>query len=331
MAEIIFERLDVALEAVRGTLITPPTHHLYMDGVLTPEDDWFEDETNVGTAAGLLRSEKLRSRSTISAEGAMDVNTLPVLLNMALAPVTAPTTPVGGTLARLWTFPRNVTSDTVKSGTFYSGDPNAKLYQAAYGMVTQLGLSADASGTDGAMQSFDAVAQTLTPLAAVPVMPTNAVAPLIVGARMQLWIDVAGVIGTTEITGRVVSADVTIPTIVGNPKYVAVGPSAGITYARFGKQKSVPEMTVQVDKVDEVQLQNYLNTDSVKVRVRFNGPLIEGALYNYVEVDMYGKFRFDSWGDLEGNRTLSLLVRGENNATPATDVTVKVQNAKATL
>lgn len=331
MTEIIFEKLAVALEATRGTKVTPPTHLLYMDGQITPEDDWFEDETNVGTAAGLLRAEKLHTRTTLSAEGAMDVNTLPVLCNMALAPVTVPTTPGGGTLSRLWTFTRNVTSDTVKSGTFYWGDPNAKMYDAGYGMVTQLNLAADASGTDGGTQGFDAVAQTLTPLGAVPTLPTNAVAPLIVGARMQLWIDTTLAIGTTEIVGRVVSADVSIPTIVGNPKYVAVGPSAAITYARFGKQKSVPEMTIQVDKVDEVQLNNYLATDNVKVRVRFNGPLIETTLYNYVQVDMYGKFRFDSWDDLEGNRTLSLMVRGEYNATPASDVVVYVQNQKATL
>lgn len=331
MAEKVFERLDVALEATRGTAVTPPTHRLFMEGELTPEDDWFDDETNIGTAAGLNRSEKLHTRTTLSAEGAMDVWTLPVLLNMALAPVTSPSTPVGATNARLWTFTRNVTSDTVKSATFYWGDPNAKLYQAAYGMMTQLNLSADASGTDGATQSFDAVAQTLTPLGSNPTLPSNTLSPLIVGARMQLWIDTSSAIGTTEITGRVVSADVTIPTIVGNPKYVAVGPSAGITYARFGKRKSVPEMTVVVDKVDEDQLNNYLDTDDVKVRVRFNGPEIESTFYNYVEVDMYGKFRFDSWDDLEGNRTLSLMVRGEYNSTPASDVVVKVQNNKTSL
>lgn len=330
MAEVIFERLDIALEATRGTEETPPTHHLFMEGTADPEDDWFDDETNVGTAAGLNRSEKMRSRTTFSAEGAMDVNTLPVLLNMALAPVDTPSTPGGATNARLWTFTRNVTSDTVESASFYWGDPNDQTYQSLYTMMTELRLSADASGTDGAMQSFDAVGKTFTPIT-TPTLPTNTVAPLIVGARMQLWIDTSSAIGTTEITGRVVSADVTIPTIVGNPKYVAVGPSAGITFTRFGKRKTVPEMTIVVDKVDEVQLNNYLDGDDVKVRVRFNGPLIEAALYNYVQVDMYGKFRFDSWQDLEGNRTLALLLRGEYHATPASDVVVYVQNDNTTL
>src|SRR5574338_207496 len=215
MAEIIFERLDVALEATRGTAVTPPTHHLFMEGTLDPEDDWFDDETNVGTAAGLNRSEKLHTRTTLSAEGAMDVWTLPVLCNMALAPVTSPSTPAGATNARLWEFERNVASDTVESATAYWGDPNSKYYQSAYGMVTQLNLAADASGTDGATQSFDAVAQTLTPLASNPTLPTNALSPLIVGARMQLWIDTLSAIGTTEIAGRVVSAEASIPTIVG--------------------------------------------------------------------------------------------------------------------
>jgi hypothetical protein len=90
-------------------------------------------------------------------------------------------------------------------------------------------------------------------------------------------------------------------------------------------------MTIQLDKVDEVQLNNYLDTDDVKVRVRWNGPLIEAGFYKYVQADMYGKFRFGGWQDLEGNRTLELLLRGEYNATAGTDVTVYIQNDNATL
>lgn len=335
MAELVFERIDVALEATRGTPVTPPTHHLYMEGTLDPQDDWYDDETQVGTLSNLQRSEMLHTSTKLSASGPMDVDTLPVLCNMAIAPVTAPTTPSGATTARLWTFTRVMTADTIKSGTAYWGDPNAKMYQAAFGMLTDLKLSADASGTDAAMQSFDMIAQGITPLGSVPTLPTNGLGPLMVGARMQLWIDTgADAIGTTEITGRVVSAEVDIPNGAA-PKYVAVGPSDPITYARVGRSATTPEMTIQIDKVDEDQFNNYQNLDDVKVRLRFNGPLIETVtlvdFYNYVQVDMYGKFRFDSWDDLEGNRTVSLLLRGEYNATPATDVKVYIQNNNTTL
>lgn len=328
--EIIFERIDVALESTRGTAVTPPTHHLFMEGTLDPADEWYENETKVGTLAGLQAAERVHQSTTISAEGQMDTTTLPVLCNMALAPVTSPSTPGGATNTRLWTFPRVMTADTIKSGTWYFGDPNAKFYQAAFGMLTQLTLSGDASGTDGAMQSFEAIGQTFTPLGAVPTLPTNALGNTLLGGRMQLWIDTA-TIGTTEITGRVVSAEAVIPTGVGNPKYVAVGPTAAITYTRVGREGAVPELTVQVDKVDETQVTSLLAAAKVKVRVRWNGPLIEGALYEYVQVDMIGHFRFDSWDDLEGNRTLTLLLRGEYDATAATDVTVYVQNARTTL
>lgn len=329
--EIVFERLDVALETTRGTLVTPPTHRLYMEGTMDPVMDYYEDETGVGYLAGLNRSEPVHSSVTLSASGAMDVDTLPVLCNMALVPLTSPSTPGGATNTRLWAFVRAMTADSIKAATWYWGDPNSKYYQSAYGMITELRLSADATGTDGAMQEFDAIGNTITPLGAVPTLPTNGLGVLLVGSKMQVWIDTSSAIGTTAITGRFMGFDATIPTGVV-PKYVATGPTGGVTYSLIGRERTIPEMTLRMDKVDEVQFNNILNADTLKVRVRVNGALIEGALYNYVEVDMYGKPRFGSWTDNAGtNRALEFTIRSQYDATLGSDCRVAVQNDNTTL
>ena len=305
-----------------------------MDGQLEPVMDYYDDETMVGLLAGLNRSEVVHSSITLSAEGALDVWTLPVLLNMGFAVVTSPSTPTNGVLTRLWTFTRNVTGDTIKSATGYWGDPNDKMYQSAFMMLTNLGWAADATGTDGATQKFDAIGQTFTPLGAVPTLPALGQAPLLIGTKMQLWIDTSSTWGTTAVTGRLASAEVSIDTGV-QPKYVAVGPSGGVTYTRIGREKAVPELKLTVDKVDETELNHMLNADAVKVRVRWNGPLIESVTpdyYNYVQVDMYGKLRFDGWSDIAGtNRAVDLTLRGEYNSTLASDIIAYVQNTKTSL
>ncbi len=333
-AEIRLEQVNLALETTRGTPVTPPTHRILMEGPIVPNLEFYDDETNIGLLAGLSRSELIHSSSTWSAEGALDVWTLPVLLNMAFAVVTTPTTPTNGILTRLWTFIRNVTSDTIKSATLYTGDPNDKMYQAAFAMLTSLGWGADATAIESGTQTAEGIAGTFTPLGAVPTLPALGQAPLLIGTKMQLWIDTASAHGTTEVTGRLAAADVNIDTGVV-PKYVAVGPAGAVTYTRIGREATVPELNLTLEKVDEIQLNQALAATTVKVRVRWNGSLIESVTpdyYNYVQVDMVGKLRSPNWADVAGtNRAVQLTLRGQYDATLATDIKAYVQNTKTGL
>ena len=69
-----------------------------------------------------------------------------------------------------------------------------------------------------------------------------------------------------------------------------------------------------------------------KLRIRHNGDLIETGFYHYVEVDTYGPLNFTDWGELEGtNRTLTLEMQSQSDATLGADFSVKVQNDRATL
>jgi hypothetical protein len=329
MAELAFERIDLALEVTRGTAVTPPTHNLLMEGLITPTDEIYLDQTRAGTLAMTNRSERVRSAAALSATGALDNWKLPVLCEMALESGVTPSTPGGGTTTRLWEYVRDVLTDSVESATVYSGDPNAQTYQSKFFMLTNLNISGDASGTDAPQMGIEGIGQTMTAVA-TPTLPAITQSPLMIAAKMQLWIDTA-TIGTTAITGRVVSANINIPVGV-QPKYLAVGPTGGITYSRIGRERVSPTMTVVFDLVDQTQYDNFADADLLKVRVRFNGPLLEGTLYNYVEVDMYGRFSAMDWGELAGtNRTISLTLTGEYDATLGSDVRVAIQNNKATL
>lgn len=405
MSELAFESLSLALESTRGTAVTPPTHIINAKGVLTPMEEVFRPDDQLGLLAEFAREEIVRKWGEWSAEGAADVTKLPVLLNMAVAPVTsgaAPGRPVatiavgaGGSLytsatvaisggggagatatatvgggavtaitvtnggyyytsvptvtisgdgsgatatatlvaapstAKLWTFTRVMTADTLKMATIYWGDPNQRMYQGAYGFLDTITISGDASGTDDVGMTLAGTTQFPTDLSA-PTLPSIVVGPLLIPGRMQLWVD-ATTIGTTPVTGRLVSAELTVPTGIV-PKYVATGPAGGVTYDHVGRVKTHPELKLVLEMVDQTEYNLFKNGTDLKVRIRWNGGNIETSFYYYVEADLYGKFTSPNWGELESaNRTLELSIVGNYNSGPASDLVMRVMNASASL
>ncbi len=164
-----------------------------------------------------------------------------------------------------------------------------------------------------------------------PAFPAILSAPLISGAGMQMWLDTTEDIGTTEITGRLISAEHVIPVNYGY-KYLAVGPTGTKTYSRVGRGKRSITTRVTLELTDLAQYKLFVDGTVCKLRVRHNGSLIEGSLYHYVQVDTYGPLNFTDWGELEGtNRTITLEVMSQYDATLGADWSIAVQNDRATL
>lgn len=164
-----------------------------------------------------------------------------------------------------------------------------------------------------------------------PVFPAQLDAPLITGGNMSIWLDTSENIGTTEITGKVVSAEHVIP-VNWSPKYLAKGPTGGLSYNRAGRNKRqiTTRVVVELDGLDQYKLFN--DGETVKLRVRHNGPLIEGSLFYYVEVDTYGKLNLTDWGELAGtNRTMQLEIMSQYNASLGASFAVRVQNTRTAL
>lgn len=165
-----------------------------------------------------------------------------------------------------------------------------------------------------------------------PAFPAQLTAPLIVGSDMQVWIDTGGdAIGTTEIVGRVVSAEHVIPVNLGY-KHLAQGPTGDKSYTRTGRSERQITTRLVLELPDLEQYDLCTTTAPAKVRVRHNGDLIEGAFYHYVQVDTYGPIRFTDWGELEGtNRTIQLEIMSEYNSGLGADWSIAVQNNRNAL
>lgn len=338
-AEIPFETMGLALEATKGTAVTPPTYTLIAPGFIKPTRTKYRPEETRGTLEEIYRSKTVRTGCEWEISDSLaDTNYAPVLWNMLMKAVTSPTTPTNGVLTRLWTFTPSITSDDLKAATMYFGDPNVQTWQAAYCMADEMTVSADATGEDAVTWSMKGMGRFPTRVSA-PTYPAAVPGELLMPGAMQLWIDTSSAIGTTEVTGRFLKTDWTIPTGVSY-KYYANGPTGGLYFTKHGRGKRHAEATIEVE-LNETSIntgKEYLTWEAdtvVKMRIRLNGSLIESVTpdyYYYIELDIYGQLDAFEWGRVaETNRTMRFTVQSEYNATLGASFSLKAQNTKTAL
>ena len=328
--EIRFERILVSLETTRGAAEPAPTHQLNLAGKMTPKDTKYRPEDTQGTLIRNYRHVVTHRGMDWQAEGAADVNLIPVIANMAVKPVTTPTTPSGATLARLWEFVRSVNSDDIKSATMWWGDPTIQIFQSTYTMINEVVIKNDASSDSGATVMVKGAGQFPTQVA-TPTIPASISWRMLPGQMMQMWIDTSSAIGTTAVTGRLISVEHTIPTGV-TYKHFAEGPTSKLDFSSTGRDWSAAKTKIVLEVPDMTQYDQWAAASTLKCRIRHNGPLIEAGFYYYVEFDIYGPFDALDWGENVGsNRTIQLTIESEYDPTLAADYRLAIQNARTSL
>lgn len=335
-AEIPLELFGLALEATRGTAVTPPTHLIPVGGVITPFRTKYRPEESRGTLEQNYRAKTVRTGCNWSIpDSLLDPNYAPILFNMIVKANSTPTTPGGGTLSRLWTYTPTITSDDLKSATLYGGDPNVQIWQAAYGMADELTIKADATADTAATFGLKGMGFFPTRVVA-PTFPAAIPGDLLMPGAMQLWIDTSSAIGTTEVTGRFIKTDWSIPSGVSYKNY-ANGPTGGLNFSKVGRKKRAVKATIEVE-LNDTSIgagKEYLTWEAdttAKMRIRLNGALIEGALYSYVNLDIYGPldaFEFGSVADT--NRIMRFTVESQYDSTLGASFSLSAQSQRTTL
>ena len=235
----------------------------------------------------------------------------------------------------LWVFTPTMNADDLQTLTFYWGDPGVQEFQTDFNAPDELTITADDSGTDGVTLSLSG--QGHFPAKTAPAsVPAMVLGPMLLPAAMQVWIDTL-TIGSTALSGRVVSAEISLSTGVSR-KWTAVGPAGGLDFAAMGRGKRHAELKLVLELPDVVQYDQWVAATTLKVRVRLNGAAIASygnpaaSAYYYCDFDIYGPFDALEWGEHEGtNRTVELTILSEYDATALCDWAMRVQNNKATL
>lgn len=333
MAEITFEYLYSVQESTRGTAVTTPTRNLGVRATLTPMQEWYEPEDQRGSLIKQYREFLVREWSELEVEeSAVDLNTFHHFAAGAIK---------GGVTGSLvetgvysWAFTPNATADDLKSYTFYWGDPNNQIWQAAYGMLDNLTITANGSGTDAVMFSATGRAQKMVEVAD----PT----PIAIGtqlslppARMDYYMDAAGgSYGSTSLTARVLDVEIDIPTgVVYKFGPVGAAGSGGYTFRRIGREPRRASMTVTLELLDTTQTDLILAGTVMKHRVRMNTDALIGSTQRgYINFDTYGYLRDVEWGELEGtNRTVKFTVHSLYESSLGADYVLTVQNSTSTV
>lgn len=332
--ELAFETLLASIESTRGTAIAAPTHLIHLGGSVTPTKSMNRPAESRGVLAEAFRTVMTRTGATFEiTEGPIDTRMLPFLLSGILDGNVSATTPGGATNTREWAFKRTMASDNLESYTLWFGDSSVRQLIGAYAMFTEATLSNDASAEDGVL-TFSASGEcrklaTNSPADAAPAATAGAMLP---GQMMSLFIDTSSAIGTTAVTGRLVSASHTLRTGV-TFKYLGGGSTSTLDFATTGRSRVIGITTTLVMELPNfTQYDNWINHDTLKVRVIHNGATIESTFNHQVIVDTYGPFEALSWGtNADSNRTIELTIEGIYDSTLASDCQIKVFNDSGTL
>lgn len=332
MAEINAEILAAAHETTKGTAIADPTKILPFNAVLTPMEEIYERTIKDGTYHELPDdgTERVRRWTEFDGDMGADTRILPFLLEVVAKSGGVKTTPGGGTNSRLWTYTDTTGIADLKTMTMWWGDPSVEVFSSTYGFLEELTITADGEGTDGTMMAINGMARYFSGLGA-PTYPSLILGPTIVPADLQVWLDPAASIGTTALTGRVTKVEHVLTNNI-TTKFPPEGPTGTRTFTRTGRGKRSLTTTITMELLDTTQFDLWDARTKVGLRVRHNGPIIEGSLRHFIEVDTYGRFRDLTWGEYEGtNRTMTLTLKSEVLTSLGSGWSIKVQNDRDAL
>jgi len=330
--EIAFEQFLGALEATRGTVVSPPTHTFYLGGTIQQAFDVYRKTITDGTIENYAAEVITRKWSEWQVSGAIDTWNAPFWFNMLVKPVTTGVAPPGGTFARLWTFTPVVTADVQKSATLYFGDPNVQIWQAAYSMAESFTITSDGTSTDPVMIEINGFGQPMTKVAD-SIVPVRAVGDSLLPTYMQCWIDTgAALIGTTEVVSRLLSATLSAD-LTRTRKFLPGGPSSGLSFNRTGIGKRNATSTLRFEVPDTAEWDKMDAGTPCKVRVRISGAQTSDVdQYHYIQWDIYGIMAEPAWGTFEEtNRTLDVTITSTKDATVGYSWALYCQSNRTTL
>jgi hypothetical protein len=314
--EIRAEFCALALESSPGVAAAQPTIIFPFRGLLTPDEDYDEQDESTGNYEALADSTVAYRASMLDGDGPADTRIFPFLMAMTMDGSITPTTPSGGTLSRLWQATPTTTGNNQKTATLWSGDPNVAIFKAPYGICTGWEIATSEGRTAGTSLKASFFAQPMATATGVTV-PAKALATKMRPLHMEAWLDnltQGGTIGTTSVLGRIISATHTLE-LEREAKQLPAGPSASLSYTAIGRGTQQMNTKVKFHFTDNLTIYNQWEADDrVALRVRHNGPVIEtsgGTKRHYIEIDNYGKWRDFGWAEFATtNRAFEVTLRG---------------------
>lgn len=335
MALEAFRRIQIGKEATRGTSVAA-TKKLIGNLTLTPEITWHRPADERNSLAEFRRAVIAAQGAKLRYEASATYEQLIYFLAMGLrgdgsAAWSNPTTPVGGTNSRLWTFTPLLTARNQQNAyTFEYGDETQE-FESAFCMAENLELSVVLN---------DVVKLTADLFAEFPAKSsfTGALSDIavneIVANKLNLWIDGTWAnLGVTAKDTLLAGATIKFPTGLVPIKY-ADGSLENVSAFMEQRRHFEIDMDLAVSTagITEYDAAVAAGGTSRAIRMKFTGPIIEAALTYYLQVDMFGKYTNvpEIFGARDGENLLSVNFASHEDSL-GNESSVLVQNIETAL
>lgn len=331
--EVILLRAQAALETTRGTDLAA-TRKVYAQITPSYQRPLLDFQDTSGTFHARRRVGYAREKAGLTATDICTYEDLPWWLQMVVKGGVTATGDGGSPPAYPYVFNPTITSDDLKSATFEIGDVG-NPYELHQCMANSATLRMDADNDseptwmlDVEMIARDMMAGTFT--GALTDRSTE-----VINARgTKLYIDDAGgTMGTTQVTGSLISASITINNNIHFKAFAEDTTYVAADRVGRGAQEINAQFTFEFDS--DTEFAKYRNSTPQQrlIRLESTGSQIHtGPTVNKrMRIDMWGYWNSWSRGDREGNLTATFGFAGFYDVTAAKTFQIEVVNALATL
>lgn len=327
--EEILNRLQAGFEASPGVAATP-TRKLYAVAAPTVDSpiSWYNDTT--GTYANRRRVTKGRTRASWRITDLATFEDLHWWFYLLVEGT--PNESIGTDPSVLiHEFIPDLDTDTLRSATLEWGDPGNKYTSSqAYANSFTLRGNSDSDSEMGWMLETELIARTFAPLAAFTAL-TDRETEVITARGTQCFIDDDPVgIGTTEVETLInwsVSGAINRHTKAFSKDefYVALG--------RTGRQGRTFDAQVTLEFEDDTEFEKYRSTTPVQraIRLSRDGSEIATGENRNLTLDLLGYWSAVSFGNREGNKTITLSLQAGYDASEAYDAKFAITNDQAAI
>lgn len=328
--ETILKIFQAGLESTRGTDV-PATRKVYAvlnaayDRPLTAVTD------TSATYEGRRRPSYGRERVSFSAVDVVTFEDLPWWLQMGVKGGVSGSNDGSG--AYTYTFVPSVATDDLKSATFEYGD-SGNPYQSTQCMVNQftLRMDADNDAEPGWMLDLELLGRDRT-TTTVTGSITDRSTEVMTARGTKIYIDDAGgTIGTTQLTGALISASFTVNNNIHYKAFAEDTTYVAANKVGRGARTFDAQFTFEFD--NDTEFAKYRATAPAQRLIRLerqSAAVIHTTVYKRMRLDMYGYWSSWSEGDRQGNMTCTFGFQGFYDITAAKTFSFACVNALSSL
>ncbi|MPZ13981.1 MAG: hypothetical protein GEU73_06090 [Chloroflexi bacterium] len=309
MSIAALRRIQLGRETVPGTAVAATIKAMgFQLGMSLHDRVITQPEDHHGSLAAAHRHYTQSQEWTDELSGNPTFEDILYPLAMAIRGNVTPTTPVGATAARLWTFtPDLVTPNTPDTFTLEFGD-NAQAYEVEHVFATSLELSA-ALGDPWEI-SAELIGRQVTPTTFTPALPDRDVRTPVCPLTRLYVDDGGGTIGTTQIMTTLLDWTWSLPEHFNAKRYQ----DGTLYFTSHGELPMAPELTLTCEHNAQIVALRGKYVDGIRqlVRIQATGEEVEAGFPRLVTIDgSYLITEFSGFDEADGRTTVELTLRGE--------------------